>query len=192
VIPAGWNRASKTWRRGIPIGLLIGLLAPALVSADAGHGELGGYRLGDRYPLNADTQRQTEPDGSLRIIAQAPAKPADIDTVYLYLTPGDYTIGKIVLHRSFADLAAAEALATDYQDRLEALYAGWEQLPAPVPMPKTGGAMLSHLRQGPYALIVFYRGTEPGAEMAVELEYESASPERQAWKAQLRPATTAP
>ena len=174
------------------VALLAAALAPATVIADAGRGELGGYRLGNEYPLNADTKFQTAADGSLKITSQAPVKPDDIQQVYVYATPATHTIGKIVYHRHFTDLAAAEALATDYQVRLEAIYSGWERLKAPIPMGKAGGAMLSRLRQGPYALIVFYRGTQDGAELAVELEYESASPARKAWKAQLKAETSAP
>jgi len=178
--------------RALLWGVLVATaLAPATAIADAGRGELGGYRLGNKYPFNADTKFQTAADGSLKITAQAPVKPDDIQEVYVYATPATHTIGKIVYHRDFADLAAAEALATDYQVRLEAIYSGWERLTAPIPMGKAGGAMLSRLRQGPYALIVFYRGTAKGAEMLVELEYESASPARKAWKAKLKAEASA-
>jgi hypothetical protein len=180
------ERGLNNRRCRLGAGLLAGLLAPALLSADAGTGELGGYRLGDRYPLNADTRWQPAADGSVKITAQAPDKPPDIDAVYLYATPGEYRIGKIVLYRRLADLAAAQALAADYQQRLEARYGGWERMSAPIPMPRTGGEMLSRLKQGPYALIVYYRGAAPGAEMAVELEYDSGAPQRKAWKGQLR------
>ena len=189
---AGKGAGGNAWRRLIQVILLTAALAPAGSIADANQGELGGYRLGNKYPFNADTKFETAADRSLKIMAQAPVKPGDIPTVYLYATPATHTIGKIVYHRGFADLAAAEALATDYQLRLEALYPGWERLKAPIPMGRTGGAMLSRLRQGPYALIVFYRGTEQGAEMLVELEYESASPARKAWKAQLKTEASAP
>lgn len=179
--------------RALLWGVLVATaLAPATAIADAGRGELGGYRLGNEYPFNADTKFQTAADGSLKITAQAPVKPSDIQKVYVYATPGTHIIGKILYQRAFPDLAAAEALATDYQLRLEEIYAGWERLKAPIPMGKTGGAMVSRLRQGPYALIVFYRGTEQGAEMLVELEYESASPARKAWKAQLQAEASAP
>lgn len=189
---AGQGHRGDACRALIWIVLLTAALAPASSIADASRGELGGYRLGNEYPFNADTKFQTAADGSLKITSQAPVKPSDIQKVYVYATPGTHIIGKILYQRAFPDLAAAEALATDYQLRLEEIYSGWERLKAPIPMGKTGGAMLSRLRQGPYALIVFYRGTEQGAEMLVELEYESASPERKAWKAQLKAEAGAP
>lgn len=172
--------------------LLVVCLTPAPILADASQGEMGGYSLGERYRFNADTMFQQAADGSLKVTAQAPSKPNDIQTVYLYTAPASHVIGKIVYHSEFATLDEARGLATSYQQILEDLYPGWEHMPAPVPMGKGGGEMLSRLHQGPYALIVFYRSTEPGAEMGVELEYESSSPMRKAWKAELQQETRAP
>lgn len=153
---------------------------------------MGGYRLGETYPLTATTPQKAAADRSIKIRAEQANAPADIDTVYLYASPATYTIGKIVYHQDYASLAEAEQAATRYKAALEADYPDWERLKAPIPMGKAGGAMVSRLRQGPYALIVFYRGTEQGAELAVELEFESASAERKAFKAQLREESVTP
>lgn len=172
---------------------LVTVAGVALADAptDANNGAMGGYRLGEAYPLTASTPKQTASDRSLKIKAEQAKAPADIDTVYLYATPATYTIGKIVYHQDYADLAAAEQAAARYKAQLEAEYPDWERLKAPIPMGKAGGAMVSRLRNGPYALIVFYRGTDEGAELAVELEFESASAERKAFKAQLREESAA-
>ena len=168
------------------------LLAAAAAFADANRGEMGGYRLGDRYTVSDTTQWTTAADRSIKIKAGQPDAPADIDTVYLYASPATHTIGKIVYHSDFEDLDTAGAAAAHYKAELEAAYPDWERLKAPVPMGKAGGAMVSRLRRGPYALIVFYRGTNAGAELAVEMEFESASPERKAFRAQLREESAPP
>ncbi|UCG73739.1 MAG: hypothetical protein JSV45_05030 [Chromatiales bacterium] len=168
------------------------LLGSTIAQADANRGELGGFRLGDAYALDDDSAWTTAADRSLKIAATAATKPADIDMVYLYATPASHTIGKIVYHSDFDSLGEAEQAAEKYRAQLESDYPDWERLRAPIPMGKAGGAMVSRLRNGPHALIVFYRGTADGAELAVELEYESASPERKAWKQQLKQELGAP
>lgn len=165
---------------------LLLLCLPGICAADANQGEMAGYRLGDAYPLTSHTSSSAAADRSLKVKAEQAVAPDDVDTVYLYITPRSHTIGKIVLHKDYARLEEAAQAANQFKAQLEAEYADWERLKAPIPMGKAGGAMLSRLRQGPYALIVFYKGTEQGAELAVELEYESASAERKAWKSRLR------
>ena len=179
------------FRTGLIFATLL-LLAAATAFADANRGEMGGYRLGDSYTVSDTTQWTTAADRSLKIKGEQPDAPADIDTVYLYASPSTHTIGKIVYHSDFEDLDKAGEAAARYKAELEAAYPDWERLKAPVPMGKAGGAMISRLRQGPYALIVFYRGTDAGAELAVELEFESASPERKAFRAQLREESAPP
>ena len=176
------------WLRTAPPSICLALLSclPLLCVADANTGEMAGYRLGDAYPLTANTATSSAADRSLKLKAEQGVPPEGMDSVYLYVTPASHTIGKIVLHRDYPDLDAAGRAADVYRERLETQYPGWERLKAPIPMGKAGGEMVSRLRQGPYALIVFYRGTEQGAELVVELEYESASPERKAWKSRLR------
>ena len=144
------------------------------------------------HRARADRAREDRHAGEHAEAPEQANAPADIDTVYLYATPATYTIGKIVYHQDYADLATAEQAAARYKAKLEAEYPGWERLKAPIPMGKAGGAMVSRLRNGPYALIVFYHGTKEGAELAVELEFESASAERKAFKARLREESATP
>jgi hypothetical protein len=182
---------NKPWAAPVVLlALLLGL--PGANIADAGQGEMAGFRLGDRYPVQADTPMEAAADRSWKIRAAGPAPTHEQDAVYLYVTPVTHTIGKIVRQRAAADIDAAAQLAATAKTRLEERYPDWERLRAPIPMGRTGGAMVSRLRKGPYALIVFYRGTAKGAEVAEELEFESASPERKAWRALLRDEATAP
>lgn len=167
------------------------LLLAGLVLADANEGEMGGYRLGDSYPLNESSSYEAAADRSWKIQAQEAVVPADMDAAYVYATPATQTIGKIIFRKNFGSAAEAEAAAMEQKRRLEAAYPDWEILKAPIPMGRQGGAMVSRQRQGPYALIVFYKSTNEGAELVVELEFESSSPERKAWRAQLKAEATA-
>ena len=167
------------------------LLLAGLVLADANEGEMGGYRLGDIYPLNDASRYEAVADRSWKIKAQQAVVPADMDSAYVYATPATQTIGKIIFRKDFASAAEAEAAAMVQKQRLEAAYPDWEVLKAPIPMGRQGGAMVSRQRQGAYALIVFYKSTDDGAELVVELEFESSSPERKAWRAQLKAEATA-
>lgn len=166
--------------------LWLGLL-PALCLGDASQGELGGYRLGDAYLLGPSTEWSHAADHSLKITARTAGDPAGESSVYVYATPVSHTIGKIVLQTRFADLAAAQAAAQADRERLAAAYPDWKQaVTVPLPMGRRGGELVSRQLQEPYALIVFYRGTDAGAELVIELEFESASPAREAWRQRLR------
>jgi hypothetical protein len=164
------------------LALLLGGLLPVPALADAGTGELAGYRLGDTYPVDASTVSKPARDGTLRITAQSAQPPADADAVFLYATAESRTIGKILVTRWFKDLAAAEAAAARQKMLLEAAYPDWERLQAPLPMPRGAGAMVSRLQRTPYGLVVFYQQDGDRVEVVVELEYAPTSAERKAWR----------
>ena len=107
--------------------------------------------------------------------------------MYLYISPRTGIIGKILQQQTHPDMASAKSAAERATTRVEAAYPDWQRQKAPVPFGKQGGAMLSRLLKPPFALIVFYRETGDGFVSIVELEYESKSPERKAWRASLKP-----
>ena len=160
-------------------------LQTPLALADASLGELAGYLLGDRYPVSGGLPAEPQPDGSLRIAAPDPFLPDGFDRVDLYVSPASRLIGKIIVSRRCDDLVTAGQLAEAQKRSLEQQYPEWEVLKAPIPFGKDGGAMVSRLRQLPYALIVFYRADADEARLSVELEYDATSAQRQAWKARL-------
>ncbi len=171
---------------------LIALLLcfPMLAQASIESGTLAGFRLGDQFSLSGATLTKIMGDRSVRIIAASPELPADADLLHVYATPGSYTIGKIIIQRWEDNAAGAERLAGKLKARWESKYPEWESLQAPVPFGKSGGAMVARLVKGPYALVIFYRPVEERYAVSVELEFESRSPERKAWKQQIAAEAT--
>jgi hypothetical protein len=152
---------------------------------------MGGYQLGQQYAMDAATQWQAENDKSVKIATQQGIKPDGVDKVYVYASPGSHTIGKIIYQNAYPDLDAAAAAAEAYRDQLQAEYPDWDRLKAPIPMGKAGGAIVSRMQSGAYALIVYYKAVDDAAQLVVELEYGGSSAEKKAWRKQLREEATA-
>lgn len=167
------------------------LCVPLVADADIGAGELAGFRLGDQFDLVATTPTKAIGDRSVRIAASSSQLPSDADALYLYTTPGSHIIGKIVIQRLAADEAEAERIANELKFRWEAANPDWERLESPVPFGRRGGAMVGRLRQGIYALFIFYRPIDEGYAVAVELEFDSRSAERKAWRRQIKAESAA-
>jgi len=163
---------------------------PLLSLADANQGEMGGYQLGQRYAMDAATQWQAENDKSVKIATQQAIKPDGVDKVYVYASPGSHTIGKIIYQNEYPDLDSAAAAAEGYRGQLQAEYPDWDRLKAPIPMGKAGGAIVSRMQSGAYALIVYYKAVDDAAQLVVELEYGASSPQKKAWRQQLREEAT--
>jgi len=181
IAQADLNRRSPEPRRRMRALLSLVLLAFGTAHADAGRGELAGHRLGERVALDLVSAPKIQADGSLRISAAGAGN--EFDAVYLYTSPGSGEVGKIALSRRLAEPLQAKRVADEIASDIEARYAQWERLKAPLPLGRSGGEMLSRLQQGKYALIVYYRPLEQaGYEVVLELEYASRAPQRKAWR----------
>ena len=98
--------------------------------ADAGKGELFGYRLGDKYPVTSKTVIQYGPSDfapTTRVFivtAERPVKPSEIGNVYLMVSRKSYTIIEIYAHTQFASETQKQAFAKKYAEILQAQYPG--------------------------------------------------------------------
>jgi len=105
--------------------LIVLVLIPGVVIADASKGEFMGYRLGSNYPLGANTPQRTTTTGNLIVIAENPLKPDDIAEVSLLTTAETLVIGRINASAWFATEAEARIFGRRYVDLLRAKYPGW-------------------------------------------------------------------
>ena len=99
-------------------------LAP-LASATAGvlEGDLFGYRLGAKYPLNQATRGYVDVMGGLIVLAEKPEMPDDFQHVELILTPKSKTIVNIFAVAEFSAGSKAKSFASRYADLLETMHA---------------------------------------------------------------------
>lgn len=93
-------------------------------SADANDGDLFGYSLGNRY-----TEQVSEAldDGQLVLITtQNPVKPADIEKVYVLVTPISHSVGKIAGETWYESGEDAVVAYERFRTILRNKYSGWE------------------------------------------------------------------
>lgn len=102
--------------------LVTACLAAGIAYAGPAEGELFGYRLGGRYPVNANTQGQFFGLGSWVITAQKPTKPAEFSKVELIATPKTFTIANIYAFTEFTVESKARDLESRYADLLQTMY----------------------------------------------------------------------
>jgi len=166
----------------------ISALLPGSAAADANDGEFMGYRLGDRYPLTAETRSGPSLSGNLVLIAQAPVKPADIGEVRLTTTVETYTIGFIEASQTFATENKARAFAKKYYELLHAKYPDWQiengtiQIDDATLMPTA-----LNMDKWPYTIRMKLTNMESPSDrpfrLSMTLRYLFDSPERKQWNA---------
>lgn len=94
--------------------------------SDATTGELFGYRIGDRYPVNDRTQRTYFWLGNtFTILAEKPVSSGEVGAIKIVTTPKSYTIGNIHSEREFESIEDANAFAARYASVLRAKYPNW-------------------------------------------------------------------
>ena len=102
------------------------------MDADAGSesGELFGYKIGDKYPVKANTlvkKRLSVSDGSissyiLEIVTESPIKPKEIHKVSVSTTVQTFTIIDIISCNEFDSYEKADDFADKYTTLLKAKY----------------------------------------------------------------------
>ena len=110
----------------MPIRLLLCCLLalPTVVFADASEGQFMGYELGKEYPTSSQKFGITT-TGNLRIVAEHPTKPDNINQVSLIATPDSRTIGYIIAASWFATEREARDFGIRYVELLRAKYSDW-------------------------------------------------------------------
>ena len=105
--------------------LILIVLLPGIVMADANDGEFMGYQLGKTYQRGGNTRLQALTNGNLIVTAENPVKPGDIEEVTLVATPESLTIGHINAMSWFDTETEARAFGRQYVDLLRAKYPSW-------------------------------------------------------------------
>ncbi|MGB5253219.1 MAG: hypothetical protein WBN68_10880 [Sedimenticolaceae bacterium] len=107
------------------IFLMLVIVMPSMVMADAADGQFMGYQLGSNYQRSANTRAQVTFTGNLKITAENPVKPASVDDVTLTATAETLTIGYINALSWFDTEAEAREFGREYFKLLRAKYPDW-------------------------------------------------------------------
>ncbi len=108
------------------IFLMLVITMPSIVIADAADGQFMGYQLGSNYQRSANTRTHITFTGNLKITAENPVKPANVDDVTLTTTAGTLTIGYINALSWFDTEAKAREFGREYFKLLRAKYPEWK------------------------------------------------------------------
>lgn len=114
-----------TFRSLLPVLLCFATSYPLTAGADANDGEFMGYRLNQRYPVTATTEKGRSAGGNTQVVAENPVMPADIESVRINCTVSTCTIGFIEAITHFETEQAARDFATKYYQLLRAKYPDW-------------------------------------------------------------------
>ena len=101
--------------------LSVALALPSIANASAGNGELFGYKLGEKYPVDESTLGKSR-GLVLDIVAQKPVKPEEIGEVTVITTVKSYTIIEIHSDNRFASRKEAQVFAAKYAGIFVAKY----------------------------------------------------------------------
>jgi hypothetical protein len=105
--------------------LMLLIVMPGTVMADAGVGQFMGYQLGSNYQRTANTQARATANGNLSITAEQPIKPVNVGDVTLIVTAETLTIGYINALTWFDSEAEAREFGRQYIKLLRAKYPDW-------------------------------------------------------------------
>jgi len=107
------------------IVLVLAIVMPDVILADAADGQFMGYQLGSNYQRSTNTQARATTNGNLATMAENPVKPANVGDVTLIATPVTLTIGYISALTWFDTEAEAREFGRVYVRLLRAKYPDW-------------------------------------------------------------------